>query len=72
MSFDKSSIDCLLLYQDILTQMSVIYTNYNAEHILIAGDMNTDVSRFNSKHTQLLTKFVSKEKNKLWVISSKI
>ena len=42
---------------DILTEISMICTQNNAEYIFIAGDMNTDLSRINSWHTSSLLQF---------------
>ena len=51
----------LNVYQDILSEISTLCSNINATYILLAGDLNTDLSRSNSLHTKELLNFCTME-----------
>ena len=61
MPCDNNNNDSLHVYVDILTQISAIYSKYDAEYICIGGDMNTDLVRLQSQNTQALFQFAAKE-----------
>ena len=58
---DNNKSDNLNKYENILTEISMICTQNNAEYICIAGDINTDLSRINSWHTSSLLQFIENE-----------
>ena len=61
MPIDNNITENLNEYDNILTEISMICTQNNAEYICIAGDMNTDLSRINSWHTRSLLQFIENE-----------
>ena len=62
MPIDNNKTENLNEYDDILTEISMICTQNNAEYICIAGDMNTDLSRIYSWHvTSSLLQFIENE-----------
>ena len=61
MPIDNNITANLNEYDNILTKISMICTQNNAEYICIAGDMNTDLSRINSWHTSSLLQFIENE-----------
>ena len=46
-------------YDDVLSDIELIYMHNNADidHILICGDLNTDITRQKSPHTQAINEF---------------
>ena len=48
-------------YESILSEISTLCIKYCAEFVCIAGDMNTDLSRIDSWHTQTLLEFIDYE-----------
>ena len=48
-------------YHSILSEISTLCMKQNAEHICIAGDMNTELTRQNSWHTTGIKRFVTDE-----------
>ena len=48
-------------YHSILSEISTLCMKQNAEHICIAGDMNTELTRHNSWHTNGIKRFVTDE-----------
>ena len=61
MPIDNNITENLNEYDNILTEISMICTQNNAEYICIADDMNTDLSRINSWHTKSLLQFIENE-----------
>ena len=53
MPCDNDNADSLDLYVDILTQISALCDKYDAQHICIGGDLNTDLTRIHSQNTIL-------------------
>ena len=54
MPIDNNITENLNEYDNILTKISMICTQNNAEYICIAGDINTDLSRIISWYTSSL------------------
>ena len=48
MPVDCNDVNNLQEFENILSEISMICLNNNAEYVCIAGDMNTDLSRTNS------------------------
>ena len=55
------SNDNLQDYNEVLSTISTCLSQYNAEYCVIAGDLNTDLSRVNSGNTISLKAFVDEE-----------
>ena len=56
--YDHGNAD---LFRDVLTEVSTLSLKLNTDHVICAGDFNTDMSRHNSLHTQILCKFTDEE-----------
>ena len=56
--YDHDNAD---LFRDVLTEVSTLSLKLNTDHVIFAGDFNTDMSRHNSLHTQILCKFTDEE-----------
>ena len=52
MLVDCNDVSNLQEFENIISEISMICLNNNAEYVCIAGDMNTDLSRTNSWHTK--------------------
>ena len=61
MPCDINEIDNLNEFNSILNEISLLCLKYDVENVCIAGDMNTDLSRLNSWHTQSIKQFVEQE-----------
>ena len=61
MPCDVNHVDNLEEYNNVLNEICQICFRYNAENICIVGDINTDLSRSNSWHTQSLLQFIESE-----------
>ena len=48
-------------YNEVLSTISTCLSQYNVEYCVIAGDLNTDLSRINSGNTISLRSFVDEE-----------
>lgn len=57
----NNNTESLHSYIDVLSEISVICDKYNAQHICIGGDMNTDLSRVNCHNTEQLSQFKIRE-----------
>ena len=60
----------VLIYNDVLCEITSLATSMNIDQIICGGDFNTDVSRTNSLHTKSLLSFAEKEHLKLLYYSS--
>ena len=58
---DTMRNDNLQDYNEVLSTISTCLSQYNAEYCVIAGDLNTDLSRVNSGNTISLKAFVDEE-----------
>ena len=56
--YDHDNAD---LFRDVLSEVSTLSLKLNTDHVICAGDFNTDMSRHNSLHTQILCKFTDEE-----------
>ena len=61
MPVDCNDVNNLEEFENILSEISMICLNNNAEYVCIAGDMNTDLSRTNSWHTKSVLQFIDNE-----------
>lgn len=55
---DTANVD---VYSGILEEIAQCCIQHNCDNIIIAGDLNTDLSRTNSLHTQALYRYVTNE-----------
>ena len=53
----------LIDYEEALTEITNMCVQYNAEHIWIVGDLNTDIRRSNSPHTLSLLQLIENEQS---------
>ena len=58
---DTMSNDNLQDYNEVLSTISTCLSQYNVGYCVIAGDLNTDLSRINSGNTISLKAFVDEE-----------
>lgn len=56
--YDYANMD---IFNDVLNEINTISQNSNVNHIICAGDFNTDMSRAKSLHTKRLLSFVEDE-----------
>lgn len=61
MPCDSNEVNNLKDYESILSEISSLCIEYDAHFVCVLGDMNTDFSRVNSRHTQALQQFISYE-----------
>ena len=61
MPCDVGSSGNISVFQDILSEISVICSRHSAVNVVIAGDLNTDLSRERSLHTKELLNFCASE-----------
>ena len=61
MPCDTSNNDFLQEYNDVLSTISICMASYKTEYCIIAGDMNTDLSRHKSGNTISLHSFIENE-----------
>ena len=57
MPCDINDKENLFEYETLLTEISTICIKYNGENVYIAGDLNTELSRKGSWHTNALSQF---------------
>ncbi len=56
-TYDYNNVD---EYHKVLAEYMSVCDNYpDVDYVILAGDLNTDVSRLNSLHTRELTQFIS-------------
>ena len=58
---DTNNNEYLQEYNDVLSDISSCMIKHNIDYCIIAGDLNTDLSRVNSGNTLSLQSFVEKE-----------
>jgi len=57
---DYSNLD---EYRNVLMDFMSVCNNYtDVDYVILAGDLNTDISRSNSLHTRELNQFISQHK----------
>ena len=56
---DSNDANNLQEFKNILSEISMICLNNNAEYVCIAGDMNTDLLTTNSWHTKSVLQFIA-------------
>ena len=62
MPCDNNNVERVHVYVDILTEISTICSKYEADSICIGrGDMNTNLTRVDSQHSQVCNQFATKE-----------
>ena len=54
MSCDITDAAKWIEYETVLLEIYTLCIQYNAQHRCIVGDMNTDITRWQSQHTQTL------------------